>query len=111
MFSLRRLRNCLAMPSIICCAHDWISAARDYALSLACRRLGLSTHYGRGFDDLPPAVTDKFRAALVGRLDREELRHALDLVIQGLQAESDEVRTLATDVEPQLRVLMSDWND
>jgi hypothetical protein len=35
-------------------AEYWISSARDYALMLACLRLGLQTAHGRGYDDLPP---------------------------------------------------------
>jgi hypothetical protein len=34
-------------------AEYWVSAVRDYALSLACRRRGLPAHHGRGIDDLP----------------------------------------------------------
>jgi hypothetical protein len=35
-------------------AEYWISAVRDYAFALACRRRGLDGSYGRGFDRLPP---------------------------------------------------------
>ncbi len=92
-------------------AEYWISAARDYGLSLACRRLGLPAPFGRGFDDLPSAVTDSFKGGLIGSLEPRELLRALCHVIQGLLKESDEVRSLAAQVEPQLLALMSDWTE
>src|SRR6266542_4811954 len=58
-------------------AEYWISGTRDYALSLACRRRGLPTSYGRGFDDLPPDVRDSATGALVTALERDELLRAL----------------------------------
>jgi hypothetical protein len=91
-------------------AEYWISGARDYALSLACRRRGLPTYHGRGFDDLPTEVLDVFNNTLVTSLDRDELLHALSCVINGLFNEVDEVRELATKVEPRLRELTVDWN-
>ena len=42
-------------------AEYWISAARDYALALACHHRGLKTAYGRGFDDLPREVLIRFQ--------------------------------------------------
>jgi hypothetical protein len=86
-------------------AEYWISAARDHALSLACRRRDLPAYYGRGFDDLPDDVRETFRNALVRSLDRDELLRALGEVIAGLLREADEVRPLAAKVEPQLRSL------
>jgi hypothetical protein len=86
-------------------AEYWISGTRDYALSLACRRRGLSANYGRGFDDLPPDVRDIFKSALVSSLERDELLRALGYAIEGLLREVDEVQELAAKVEPQLRKL------
>src|SRR3954469_784127 len=54
-------------------AEYWLSAIRDYALSLACRRRSLPVAHGRGFDDLPPDVRDGFLSALVTSLERDEL--------------------------------------
>jgi hypothetical protein len=88
----------------------WISGARDYALSLACRRRGLPTYEGRGFDNLPTEVLEVFNDTLVTSLDRDELLRALSCVINGLFNEVDEVKELATKVEPQLRELTVDWN-
>jgi hypothetical protein len=89
-------------------AEYWIGELRDYALALACRRRGLPARYGRGFDDLPADVHDRFRGALVGSLERDELLQGLATAIDGLLSEADEVRDLAAKVEPQLRMLAGD---
>lgn len=88
-------------------AEYWISALRDYALSLACRRRDLPARYGRGFDDLPAEVLDAFSDALVRSLEREELLRALAGAVAGLLRESAEVRDVAAKVELQLRELTS----
>ena len=90
-------------------AEYWISGTRDYALSLACRRRGLPASEARGFDDLPSEVRDVFIHSLVTSLDRDELLRALRHVIDGLLGETDEVKELATKVEPQLRELTLTW--
>ena len=90
-------------------AEYWISATRDYALSLACRRRGLAAVHGRGLDDLPADVKNVFAKGLVDSLEREELLRALRCVIEGLLSETAEVRELAAKVEPQLRELMVAW--
>ncbi len=90
-------------------AEYWISAVRDYALSLACRRRDLPTQYGRGYDDLPREVLDGFASALVTSLERDELLRGLRESIQGLLRESEEVKELAAKVEPQLRQLTVAW--
>lgn len=86
-------------------AEYWVSAVRDYALSLACRRLGLAVPYGRGFDDLPAEVRDRLEGGLVTSLEREELLRALGCAVEGLLHEGNEVPELAAKVEPQLREL------
>jgi hypothetical protein len=91
-------------------AEYWISSARDLALSLACRRRGLPAFDGRGFDDLPEEVRNSFNNTLLASLEREELLRALGLVIHGLLTEAEEVRELATKVEPQLRELTIAWD-
>ena len=91
-------------------AEYWISGVRDNALSLACRRHGLPAHYGRGFDSLPPAVSDALRCALVQTLQRAELLRALACAVEGLLREAEEVRDLAAQVEPHLRQLLIDWD-
>jgi hypothetical protein len=86
-------------------AEYWVSAVRDYALSLACRRRGLPTHYGRGFDELPHDLQEIALGALPRSLDREELRRSLSCAIDLLLGETDEVQELADRVRPQLRQL------
>jgi hypothetical protein len=90
-------------------AEYWISSARDLALALACLRRGLPAFYGRGFDDLPPEVHELFMHTFIPALERDELLRVLALVIHGLLSEADEVRELATRVEPQLRELIVPW--
>ena len=86
-------------------AEYWISALRDAAISLACRRRGLPARYGRGFDDLPADILKRFRAALVRTLDREELLRALSSAIKMLLAEGTEAEDLLAKTEAQLREL------
>lgn len=92
-------------------AEYWISSLRDYALNLACRRRGLPANYARGFDNLPAEVLDPFKSALVASLERDELMRALGSAIEGLLREADEVRELASKVEPGLRELTVPWED
>lgn len=87
-------------------AEYWISGARDYALSLACRRRALPTAYGRGYDDLPAEVRELFKGGLVTSLERTELLRALRCMVEGLLHEAQEVREMAAKVEPQLRQLI-----
>jgi hypothetical protein len=91
-------------------AEYWISGTRDYALSLACRRRGLSASHGRGFDDLPPETRAIFTGALATSLERDELLRALCRAIEGLLLETGEVPDLAAKVEPRLRALMAAWD-
>jgi hypothetical protein len=91
-------------------AEYWISGARDYALSLACRSRGLPASQGRGFDDLPAGVRTLFTNALVASLERDELLRALGSAIDGLLQVADEVQELASRVEPQLHQLTAEWN-
>ena len=86
-------------------AEYWISAARDYGLCIACVRLGLPAHYGKGFDDLPADVRGAFDSSLVTAFERAELLRALERVIDGLLEEARAFPGLATAVEGQLRSL------
>jgi hypothetical protein len=65
-------------------AEYWISAARDYALSLACLQRGLPSSYGRGFDDLPAEVRESFLGALPRSLEPTDLMNALRVTVAGL---------------------------
>jgi hypothetical protein len=69
-------------------AEYWLHQLRDVALTLACRRLGLSPQYGRGFDDLPSSVLDPLLGALVADLHPEELRRGLRVAGEGLLREA-----------------------
>jgi hypothetical protein len=86
-------------------AEYWVSGVRDYALSLACRRRGLSAHHGRGFDALPSAVREAALGALPRSLDRDELRRALSCAMDLLLGETEEVKEMAQRVRPQLQQL------
>ncbi len=91
-------------------AEYWISAARDYALGLACLKRGLTASYARGLDDLPATVHQKFAGGLVASLERDELMRALSCTIDGLLQQAEEVRQLANKVEPLLRELSAEWD-
>jgi hypothetical protein len=84
-------------------AEYWISGVRDNALSLACRRLGLPAHDGRGFDDLPTDVRRTFADALVQSTERLELLRALRSAVDALLREGTEAGDLVAKVEPRLR--------
>lgn len=88
-------------------AEYWISAIRDHALHLACRRQGLDGWYGRDFDRLPAEVVDPFNDALVRSLERDELRRALVKAVTALLRESAEAGEMAERLEGQLRELAS----
>jgi hypothetical protein len=65
-------------------AEYWVTSLRDYALGFACARHGLPARFGRGFDDLPADVLERFDGALVRSLDRTELLRALRAGIDAL---------------------------
>jgi hypothetical protein len=88
-------------------AEHWISGVRDQALSLACRRRGLEAANGRGFDELPAELLRVAGDALVRSVERGELLRALERAVEALLREADDVRDLASKVEPQLRGLSS----
>ena len=86
-------------------AEYWISGARDYALSLACRRRNLSPFYGRSFDDLPADVRNRFIEALPTSLQRDALLAALRAAVDGLLQEAIDLQESVAKVEPRLREL------
>jgi hypothetical protein len=88
-------------------AEHWISAVRDKALALACRRRGLDGWYGRDFDRLPTEVLDPATDALVRSLDPDELHRALEGAVAALLRESGEASDMAEKVKGQLRELAS----
>jgi len=88
-------------------AEYWISAVRDNALSLACLRRGLPSHYGRGFDDLPVDARSSFEESLVRSLDRIELSRALCSAVEGLLREGTSAGELSGKIEARLREFIS----
>lgn len=86
-------------------AEYWLSAARDYGLSLACRNRGLVAVHGRGLDDLPTDVRERFRPGLATSLRPDDLLTALGAVIDALLPESAELEDIAAKIEPQMRSL------
>ena len=87
-------------------AEYWLSGTRDYALSLACLRRGLSTFHGRGFDDLPANVRESFISALATSLQRDDLLAALRATVDGLLHEASDLHDSVANVEPRLRELI-----
>jgi hypothetical protein len=87
-------------------AEYWISAARDYTLSLACLERDLSPHHGRGFDQLPADLQSRAKDALVRSLDRGELLRALTCVVNELLAHG---RPQTSSIEGYLRLLTMPW--
>jgi hypothetical protein len=88
-----------------CQAEYWISAARDYALSLACVRRKLPAHHGRGFDDLPSNLQALLNEALVTSLERPALLKALGRTIELLLNESAQMEELPARIRSELRDL------
>ncbi|HZU13847.1 MAG TPA: nucleotidyltransferase domain-containing protein [Chloroflexota bacterium] len=72
-------------------AEYWIHEARDEALTLACRRLGLESSHGRGFDQLPSAVRDSYAGSLVGQLTADALQRAAGVVLAALLHEGADI--------------------
>ena len=82
------------------------SAVRDHVMALACLRLGLPSAHGRGMDSLPAAVIEPLRGSIIGRLDPDELRRALGVVVNGLAEEVAQVDSgLAHRVSAEIRAL------
>jgi hypothetical protein len=84
-------------------AEYWISGLRDNALTLACRRRGLPTHFGRGFDDLPAELRSQAETALVQGVEPGALKNALQGGVELLLNESGEAGDLPSQVAARLR--------
>jgi hypothetical protein len=91
-------------------AEYWISAVRDYALHLACRRRGLDGWYGRDFDQLPSEVREPAEDALIRSLEESELRRALRAAVTALLHESGEAADIAERVRDLLHVVSDSAN-
>lgn len=87
-------------------AEYWLSAARDYTLSLACRRRDLPARYGRGFDRLPADALDRFKATFVTSLERDQLLGALQTLVRAIAAEAAGLPEFSTPMADRLRELV-----
>lgn len=92
-------------------AEYWISAMRDYTLSLACLRNNLPSMYGRGFDQLSADIHAQAREALVKSLDRVELLRALSSAIHNLRIEARHILDDPAQLETQLHLLTLPWDE
>jgi hypothetical protein len=92
-------------------AEYWLSAARDYTLSLACLHRSLPLHYGRGFDQLPEEIRTVAADGLVKSLDRAELLRALKSVVSGLLPELEKIQGNPTSLVSHLSLLANQWDD
>ncbi|MCC6791701.1 MAG: hypothetical protein IT336_08455 [Thermomicrobiales bacterium] len=92
-------------------AEYWLHEARDIALTLACHRLGLDTHYARGFDRLPPEVLDGYADTLVKALTVTEVRRALAAITDCLLHEGDATSPTGHDIRALLAVSAPDAAD
>jgi hypothetical protein len=92
-------------------AEYWISAASDYALSLACLRLGLETSNGRGLDKLPKAILEPAEGCLFESLGRIEVLRALGRTIELLLKDSQSILVLSLKFQEQLLELALPFGD
>jgi hypothetical protein len=83
-------------------AEYWISGVRDNALSMACVRLGLAAHYGRGFDELPETLRGAAAESFVRDLERAELLRALRIAANLLVNEGTAAGVPASRVNGRL---------
>jgi predicted nucleotidyltransferase len=102
----REARACIARERWWQAEHS-ITAIRNHALMLACRRRDLPTSFGRGYDDLPADVLGRSERSLVTSLTSEALLEALRASIDGLLGESAEVGEVAETVGQRLRELLT----
>ena len=87
-------------------AEYWISALRDHTISLACLRHGLPSHYAKGAGRLPTAQLDALAAAVVARLDEDELLRALAAAVAAFLDELNQTDpATAGRLQPVLRLL------
>lgn len=69
---------------------EWlIAGVREKVLALSCLRLGYSTSFARGVDQLPVSLTQPLRDSLVRTLAPIELGRALAVAVTALLAEVD----------------------
>jgi hypothetical protein len=88
-------------------AEYWISGVRNNALSMACVRLGLAAHFGRGFDELPEALHVAAAESFVRALESAELHRALRVAANLLVNEGTTAGVPANRVSARLLDFMS----
>lgn len=76
-------RSCIARGKVWQ-AEYMISGIRDNALALACIHHGAPAVHGRGFDQLPRAVTAALEGSLVRGLTTADLAQAFQIAVDGL---------------------------
>lgn len=81
-------------------AEHMISALRDHVMTLACLRHGLPAAHGKGMDLLPHELRERLSGALIGRLDAEELRSALNVAVRELV---DEIQVANPELGTRIR--------
>jgi hypothetical protein len=74
---------------------------RDHALSLACRRQGLTAVQARGYDDLSAETLARFEDTHVSAIEPGALRAALVASVLALMREGAEVRLPHADAVSQ----------
>jgi hypothetical protein len=83
-------------------AEYWISGVRDHALAMACVRLNLPAHFGRGFDELPDALQEAAAGALVRSVNRLELLTPLRRAAELLLAEGAAASVCSTQLRDRV---------
>lgn len=92
MHHVVRAHICLARGRIWQ-AEYWIHEARDEALALACLQHGLESSHGRGFDQLPADVRQRYVGAFPAALTAGALRAALAMTARELLRAGDGLPT------------------
>ena len=88
-------------------AEYMVSNVRDYVLAAACRRHGLPTAEGRGVDQLPAAIADPLRDAIVTGLEPHEIVRAFGVAVECLLEEARSTDApLADRLAPVLRDML-----
>jgi hypothetical protein len=64
-----------------------LHGVRAQAMALACLRHSLPAVHARGIDDLPAEAVERFRGALVQRIEPPELARAFHAVMDAFLAE------------------------
>lgn len=85
----RHARVCIERGALRQAEHA-ISSLRERALEFACRRRDLPAGYGRGLEQLPSEMYERFTLPLVPRLEKDALKRSLKECVAALSAECAE---------------------